>query len=94
MKICPRCGSDNIDWIIPQNWSLWVCKTCSYTGPVIEGDEKLIREIRENYIEKLKEKKDGIEKDNSKNDEEIEEDLTDEEIEKKLDELIENNKND
>jgi len=54
MKICPRCGSDNIDWIIPQNWSLWDCKTCSYRGPAIEGTEEIIKEIREDYIEKLK----------------------------------------
>ena len=31
--ICPRCGSSNIDWIIPQVWSKWECKDCSYTGP-------------------------------------------------------------
>ncbi|WP_225370420.1 transposase [Methanobrevibacter arboriphilus] len=40
MKICPRCGSKNVDWIIPQNWSVWECKDCGYTGPIIDGDEK------------------------------------------------------
>jgi len=90
MKICPRCGSDNIDWIIPQNWSQWVCKTCSYTGPVIDGDEKLIREIREDYIKQLQEK--NKETDETTSEEEpLEEELTDEEMEKKLDELMDNN---
>lgn len=97
MKICPRCGSKNVDWIIPQNWSIWECKDCDYTGPIIEGDEKLSKEIRENYELKLKIEKSKSEKDTNKkkskknkeiNDEdEIEEDLTDEEIERRLDEL-------
>ncbi|MEA4957856.1 hypothetical protein SDC9_29465 [bioreactor metagenome] len=97
MKICPRCGSKNVDWIIPQNWSIWECKDCDYTGPIIEGDEKLSKEIRENYelklkIEKSKSEKDTNKKKSKKNKEitdedEIEEDLTDEEIEKRLDEL-------
>ncbi|MDR2967547.1 MAG: DUF5655 domain-containing protein [Methanobacteriaceae archaeon] len=88
MKICPRCGSDNIDWIIPQNWSRWVCKTCNYIGPVIEGDEKMIKEIRENYIKKLMNQKEKI-NESDLEDESLEDDLTDEEIEKKLDELTE-----
>lgn len=89
MKICPRCGSDNIDWIIPQNWSLWVCKTCNYTGPIIEGDEKIIKEIRKDYIKKLKEEKEETNESESQ-EEEFEEDLTDEEIERRLDKLMEN----
>ena len=44
--ICPRCGSTNIDWIIPQVWSKWECKDCSYTGPAIEADDDLIAEIK------------------------------------------------
>ncbi|WP_407394141.1 hypothetical protein [Methanobrevibacter sp.] len=50
-KICPRCGSRNVKWIIPQNWSQWECYDCDYTGPVIEADEELEKEIRENYKE-------------------------------------------
>jgi len=86
MKICPRCGSDNIDWIIPQNWSRWVCKTCNYTGPVIEGDEKLIKEIRKDYIEKLKDGKENLDR-TDEEDEIPEEDLSDEEMDERLKQL-------
>ncbi len=97
MKICPRCGSKNVDWIIPQNWSIWECKDCDYTGPIIDGDEQLSKEIREDYELKLKiensesEKNTNNEKSTDKkeipDEDEIEEDLTDEEIERRLDEL-------
>ncbi|MBR6025099.1 MAG: hypothetical protein IK044_09140 [Methanobrevibacter sp.] len=53
-KICPRCGSRNIDWIIPQNWSQCVCKDCDYTGPIVEGNDEFVQEIREAYLESLK----------------------------------------
>ncbi|WP_288266696.1 hypothetical protein [Methanobrevibacter thaueri] len=56
-KICPRCGSTNIDWIIPQNWSQCVCKDCDYTGPIVEGNDEFAEEIRENYKQYLKEQK-------------------------------------
>ncbi len=36
-KICPRCGSKNVKWIIPQNWSQWVCYECDYTGPIMKA---------------------------------------------------------
>lgn len=95
MKICPKCGSDNVDWIIPQNWSLWECRTCGYTGPIIEGDIETAIEIQKEYLKnKEKEKKNKNnekyknKEDNSKKSEkEFEEDLSDEEIEKQLDEL-------
>ena len=48
--ICPRCGSSNIDWIIPQVWSRWVCKDCSYTGPAIEADDDLANEINSPWL--------------------------------------------
>lgn len=48
-KMCPRCGSKKVKWIIPQNWSTWECYDCSYTGPIIEGNEEMSKEIRENY---------------------------------------------
>ncbi len=54
-KICPRCGSHNVKWIIPQNWSQWVCYDCDYTGPIIEGNQDLADEIHENYVESQKE---------------------------------------
>ena len=53
-KICPRWGSKNVDWIIPQNWSQCVCKDCDYTGPIIEGNDEFVKEIREAYLESLK----------------------------------------
>ncbi|MCL2157331.1 MAG: DUF5655 domain-containing protein [Methanobrevibacter sp.] len=86
-KICPRCGSDNIDWFLPQNWSIWDCKTCGYRGPVIEGDENLIQEIRNDYHEKLKDENRWI-KDNYENGlyEDI---LTDEKFERIVKELNE-----
>ena len=56
-KICPRCGSTNIDWIISQNWSQCVCKDCDYTGPIVEGNDEFAEEIRENYKQYLKEQK-------------------------------------
>lgn len=49
--VCPRCGSTNIDWIIPQVWSKWECKDCSYTGPAIEADDDLIAEIKADWEE-------------------------------------------
>ncbi|RBQ24625.1 hypothetical protein ALNOE001_00520 [Candidatus Methanobinarius endosymbioticus] len=83
MKICPRCGSRNIDWIIPQNWSIWEYKDFDYTEPIIKGDEKLAKEIKEekNLIEKR------IKKHKLEKEDEIEEDREDEEIERRLDEL-------
>ena len=49
-KMCPRCGSRKVKWIIPQNWSQWVCYDCDYTGPIIEGDQDLSDEIHESYL--------------------------------------------
>ena len=97
--ICPRCGSANVKWIIPQVWSKWVCHDCSYTGPVIEADDMLQKEIREEWrlnkdkilAEEDKRAKDiemGIEE---ISDEEFMEDceecLSEEELDKKLKEL-------
>ena len=48
-KMCPRCGSLDVDWIIPQNWSMWECKNCCYTGPIIEGNLELSKEIQEDW---------------------------------------------
>jgi len=91
MKICPRCGSKNVDWIIPQNWSVWECKDCDYTGPIIEGNKRIAEEIKEDYEVTLKKEK-AKKKKYSENKEEyeekeIEKDLTDEEIDRRLDNL-------
>ncbi|MCC7553158.1 MAG: hypothetical protein KO202_01510 [Methanobacteriaceae archaeon] len=56
LKMCPRCGSTDVDWIIPQNWSMWVCKNCDYTGPIIIGDKELSKEIKEDWENNQKEK--------------------------------------
>ena len=77
--ICPRCGSSNIDWIIPQVWSRWVCKDCSYTGPAIEADDDLIgaQQILSGEDEILDEEMEMEEED----------ELSEEELDKKLREL-------
>ena len=68
-KICPRCGSKKVKWIIPQNWSTWECYDCDYTGPIIEGNEELSEEIREAYLESQKHPQE-----NTDEDEELEKD--------------------
>jgi transposase-like protein len=45
-KYCPKCGSSNIDWIIPQDRSKWICKDCGYIGALIIEDGELAEEIR------------------------------------------------
>lgn len=57
-KICPRCGSTKVKWIIPQVWSRCECADCKYTGPIVEGNLEFAKEIRQNYEEYLKEKRD------------------------------------
>ena len=97
--ICPRCGSTNIDWIIPQVWSKWECKDCSYTGPAIEADDDLIAEIKadweenkEKYLEEenMRAQQIASGEDEILDDEmelEEEDELSDEELDKKLREL-------
>ncbi|MCQ2962035.1 MAG: hypothetical protein MJ235_06825 [archaeon] len=97
--ICPRCGSTNIDWIIPQVWSKWECKDCSYTGPAIEADDDLIAEIKadweenkEKYLEEENRRAQQIAsgEDEILDDEmelEEEDELSEEELDKKLREL-------
>lgn len=97
--ICPRCGSTNIDWIIPQVWSKWECKDCSYTGPAIEADDDLIAEIKadwEENKEKYLEEEDMRAQQIASGEDEIlddemeleeEDELSDEELDKKLREL-------
>lgn len=97
--ICPRCGSSNIDWIIPQVWSKWECKDCSYTGPAIEADDDLIAEIKadweenkEKYLEEenMRAQQIASGEDEVLDDEmelEDEDELSEEEMDKKLREL-------
>ena len=80
--ICPRCGSSNIDWIIPQVWSKWECKDCSYTGPAIK--EKYLEE--ENMrAQQIASGEDEVLDDEMELEEEDE--LSEEEMDKKLREL-------
>ncbi len=52
MKFCPRCGSTNIEWVLPQTWSKWDCKDCGYIGILIIEDGKIADTIREEYQKK------------------------------------------
>ena len=60
MKFCPKCGSKNIDWVLPQTWSKYECKDCGYIGAFIIEDGEMADEIREEYLknkDKIKEKR-------------------------------------
>jgi hypothetical protein len=49
MKFCPRCGSSNIEWVLPQTWSKWECRRCGYIGPLIIEDGVIAKELQEQY---------------------------------------------
>jgi len=53
VKFCPNCGSTNIKWLIPQNWSMWKCWDCGYIGAVVIEDGDMASEIRENYLKRM-----------------------------------------
>ncbi len=58
MKFCPRCGSSNIEWVLPQIWSKWECRDCGYIGSFIIEDSNIAEKIREQYQKKnLEDKK-------------------------------------
>lgn len=48
-KYCPRCGSPDVKWVLPQTWSNWECKKCGYTGALIVENGELAKEIREKF---------------------------------------------
>ena len=50
MRFCPICGSTNIDWFLPQDWSRWECKDCGYIGALIIEDGEMADKIREEYL--------------------------------------------
>jgi hypothetical protein len=56
-KFCPECGSDNVDWVLPQVWSKWQCRDCGYIGPLIVEDGKIAEEIHKDYVKKMEERK-------------------------------------
>ena len=41
IKFCPRCGSTNIDWVLPQTWSKYECKDCGFVTSFIVEDGKM-----------------------------------------------------
>jgi len=49
VKYCPRCGSSNIEWVIPQDWSRWRCRECGYMGALIVENGELAEEIRKHW---------------------------------------------
>lgn len=57
VKFCPKCGSTNIEWTLPQTWSKWECKDCGYIGAFIIEDGEIADEIHKEYIKKQKEDK-------------------------------------
>lgn len=52
MKFCPRCGSKNIEWVLPQDWSKWECKDCGYIGAFVIEDGAISDKIRQEYVKK------------------------------------------
>jgi len=56
MKYCPRCGSSDVEWVLPQDWSKWECKHCGYIGPVIIEDGTIAEKIKEDYEKQKHEK--------------------------------------
>ena len=54
MKFCPRCGSKNIDWVLPQMWSKYECKDCGLVTPVIIEDGDMADDIRKEYLKEQK----------------------------------------
>jgi len=54
MKFCPKCGSKNIDWVLPQTWSKYECKDCGYIGALIIEDGKIADEIKKEYLKNKK----------------------------------------
>jgi len=54
VKYCPRCGSSNVEWVLPQIWSKWRCKDCGYEGAFIVEDGEMAEEIKKEWEKKRK----------------------------------------
>ena len=50
MKFCPRCGSPNIDWVLPHDRQKWDCKDCGFVGAFIIEDGTMAEEIHKEYL--------------------------------------------
>jgi DNA-directed RNA polymerase subunit M/transcription elongation factor TFIIS len=57
MKFCPSCGSINIQWELPQTWSVWKCWDCGYVGAFVIEDSTMAVEIRKDYLKRTGEEK-------------------------------------
>ncbi|HEX9262234.1 MAG TPA: hypothetical protein VF893_06865 [Candidatus Bathyarchaeia archaeon] len=54
LKFCPTCGSTDVFWAqgMPQFWSLWQCRNCSYRGPLILEDGNLAEKLQEEWAKR------------------------------------------
>ena len=50
MKFCPKCGSINVDWVLPYDRQKWKCKDCGYIGALIVEDGKMAEGVRREYV--------------------------------------------
>ena len=50
MKFCPRCGSKNLEWVLPHDRQKWECRDCGYVGAFIIEDGEIADEIKKEYL--------------------------------------------
>ncbi len=55
MLICPRCGSNKVEVVLPHIGSTYECKECGYRGPMIMGDEELAEKLKAERRERKEE---------------------------------------
>jgi len=55
VKFCPKCGSENINFLVFYRPSIWKCLDCGYEGSLIIEDSELAKEIRKRYRRTSKE---------------------------------------
>jgi transposase-like protein len=55
MKFCPRCGSKNINWLIPYDMQKYECKDCGWTRAFIIEDGIIAEELKKDYLKNKKE---------------------------------------
>lgn len=51
-KVCPKCGSTNINFSVFYRPSIWKCLNCGYEGAFVVEDSKLAEKIQERHREK------------------------------------------
>jgi ribosomal protein L37AE/L43A len=57
VKICPKCGSANINFLAYYRPSIWKCLDCGYEGAFMIEDGKLAEKIQEHHRKTREEKK-------------------------------------